>query len=297
MSGVIVVTDRPSRLEIVERFIDRINESLRRQVIIEAKIVEVILNKGNEWGINWNYLQKNFLNTGIFGISQTLSEGANAFRIGFVDQTGNDTGEVILDALATQGNVNILSSPRLNVLNNQSALISVGQIIPYLDFQIGSTVSRGIGGDIPIIDSVPIIARTLEGVTLGITPQISADGVTTLHIVPIITEQTGNRTISLALDTSTSPPDDENGDDGSQNATKSVDIPVFSVREADTIVRVRDNETIIIGGLISENTKDNVRKVPILGDIPYLGALFTHQQRETIKSELVILLTTTVVTE
>lgn len=305
MSGTVLVTDRPSRLELVERFIDRINTSLRRQVIIEAKIIEVILNKGHEWGINWSYIEKNFLHAGLFAVQQSLSAGANAFRVGFIDTKGNETGEVILDALATQGNVNILSSPRLNVLNNQSALISVGRIIPYLDFQIGSTVSRGVSGDIPIIDSVPVIARTLEGVTLGITPQVSADGVTKLHIVPIITEQTGTRTISIAQDSTTNPTpilladgdNGDNGNDGTQNNTRSVDIPVFSIRETDTMVSVRDNETIVIGGLISENTKDATRKVPLLGDIPYLGALFTHQQRETTKNELVILLTTTVITQ
>jgi len=308
MSGVIVVTDRPSGLELVEDFIDRINRSLRRQVIIEAKIVEVILDKGHEWGVNWNYVQQKFLDDTIFAAYQSLSPGANAFKIGLVDNTGTQTGEVLLDALATQGNVNMLSSPRLNVLNNQSALISVGRIIPYIDYQVVTSEGETQGGGaITNIQSVPVIARTLEGITLGITPQISADGVATLHIVPIITEQTGSRTISVSQNTTYTEDDqtqnnendttDDGGSGNENNNSTSVNVPVFSIRESDTMVSVKNNETIVIGGLISESTKDNVRKVPILGDIPYLGMLFTHQERLTIKNELVILLTTTVVTQ
>ena len=122
--------------------------------------------------------------------------------------------------------------------------------------------------------SEPTIARTLEGVTLGITPQISDDGVTTLHIVPIITEQTGSRVLSVM--------------------NEDFDVPVFSVRESDTMVKVADRQTIVMGGLIQEKTDDSIRKIPILGDVPVLKALFSQQSRETSKTELVILLTTTV---
>ena len=271
MSGTIIVTDRRKNLNLVEQYIELTNQVLHRQVVIEAKIVEVSLNKGHSYGIDWEILKEGRL--GNWQFKQTLSDNVGgAFTLGFVD-TGHLSG--LLDVLATQGNVNVLSSPRLNVLNNQSGLISVGRVIPYVDLTITTTEEEVNGEVILRTSSEPIIARTLEGVTLGITPQISGDGVTTLHIVPIITEQSGERVLSVG--------------------GESFDVPIFSIRESDTMVKVADGQTIVIGGLIQEKTDDNVRKIPILGDIPYLKTLFSQQSRETSKTELVILLTTTVV--
>jgi len=193
-------------------------------------------------------------------------------------------GEAFLHALATNGKVNMLSSPRLNVINNQSAFINVGRIVPFLDFKIGESTSGGTGGvsERTTIDSVPVISRFNEGVSLGITPQIDDDGATVLHIVPIVTEQTGTEAIEVPSTTI-----------GGESVI--ANIPVISVRESDTVVRVADRTTIVIGGLISEKTGDTIKKVPLLGDIPYVNWLFSHQSRQNKKTELVILLTTTVV--
>jgi MSHA type pilus biogenesis protein MshL len=274
LAGTIVVTDRPKQLQMIEQYLDRVNDALHRQVVIEAKIVEVSLNKGHSYGIDWDLLKTD--TDGNWRFNQTLSDGVGgAFTVGFADTIGPITGKGVLDVLATQGDVNVLSSPRLNVINNQSALISVGRVIPYLDLAI-TTTEEEVGDEAVLrASSEPVIARTLEGVTLGITPQISADGVTTLHIVPIITEQSGTRVLSVQ--------------------GENFEVPVFSVRESDTMVKVADRQTIVIGGLIQEKTDDSVKKIPILGDIPLLKTLFSQQSRETSKTELVILLTTTVV--
>lgn len=273
MAGTLVVTDRPKNLKLVEHYLERVNHAVHRQVVIEAKIVEVSLNKGHSYGVNWDLLKTD--TDGNWQFQQNLSDGVGGFTLGFTDAVGPITGQGVLDVLATQGDVNVLSSPRLNVINNQTALISVGRVIPYLDLTI-TTTEEEVGDETVLrASSEPIIARTLEGVTLGITPQISDDGVTTLHIVPIITEQAGVRTLSV------------------QN--EDFEVPVFSVRESDTMVSVADRQTIVIGGLIQEKTDDSVRKIPILGDIPLLKAAFSQQSRESSKTELVILLTTTVV--
>ncbi len=274
MAGTIMVTDRPKHLKLVERFLDCINQALHRQVVIEAKIVEVTLNKGHTYGINWDLLKETTAGYGNLEINQNLSAGSGAFTFGFFDTDGKVQGQAVLDALATQGDVNVLSSPRLNVINNQTALISVGRVIPYLDLTITTSEDEVDGDKIIRTSSEPIIARTLEGVTLGITAQISEEGVTTLHIVPIITEQAGSKTLSV------------------QN--EDFEVPVFSVRESDTMVNVVDQQTIVIGGLIQEKTDDSVRKIPFLGDIPLLKTAFSQQTRSTSKTELVILLTTTV---
>ncbi|MCU0614724.1 MAG: hypothetical protein MUD09_06520, partial [Desulfobacterales bacterium] len=218
MGGTIVVTDRPRNLKQIAEFIDRIREALRRQVIIEAKIVEVSLNKGHSYGIDWEFVSTSF---GEIVSEQdplrffTIGSTGGGLTTGFFDTQGDEQGRAVLNALATQGDVNVLSSPRLNVINNQSALISVGRIIPYVDLVI-TTEDIEVGG-VPTVrtSSEPVIVRTLEGVTLGITAQISDQGDTTLHIVPIITEQSGSRPITIEDETFI--------------------LPIFSVRESDTM--------------------------------------------------------------
>ncbi len=275
MAGSIVVTDRPKNLRTVAQFVENVNRALQRQVMIEAKIVEVTLGVGHSYGIDWEMVKRS-VDPGGGLRTLAFSSIGGALTTGFIDTDGEVQGQVVLNALATQGDVNVLSSPRLNVVNNQSALISVGRVIPYLDLTITTSEDEDNQGNRFLrTSSQPIIARTLEGVTLGITAQISEDGVTTLHIVPIITEQTGSKTLVVQ---------DEN-----------FDVPIFSVRESDTMVTVAHQQTIVIGGLIQEKTDDRIQKIPLLGDIPFLKVLFSYQQRDNRKTELIILLTTTIV--
>ncbi len=286
MGSTILVKDHPANIRSVAKFLQSIQETLRRQVIIEAKIVEVLLDNSHQYGINWEHVRFNFAGSGgVLETSMNLGDLASTgFTMHFADFVGMDQGEAFLHALATNGQVNMLSSPRLNVINNQSAFINVGRIVPFLDFQIGESTSGGTGGvsERTTIDSVPVISRFNEGVSLGITPQIDENGATILHIVPIVTEQTGTQSIEV--------PSTVIGADSTV-----ADIPIISVRESDTFVRVEDRSTIVIGGLISEVTGDVVKKVPLLGDIPFVNWAFTHQDRKNKKTELVILLTTTVV--
>lgn len=286
MGSTIFVKDHPSNIDSVAKFLESIQETLRRQVIIEAKIVEVTLDKSHQYGINWDHVRLNFARSGgNIETSMNLGNlGTNGFSLHFADFVGMDQGEAFLHALATNGKVNILSSPRLNVINNQSAFINVGRIVPFLDFQVGVSTSGGVGGtsERTTIDSIPVISRFNEGVSLGITPQIDENGATILHVVPIVTEQTGTQAIEVPSTIV-----------GGESTV--ADIPIISVRESDTFVRVEDRSTIVIGGLISEVTGDTIKKVPLLGDIPVLNWAFTHQDRQNKKTELVILLTTTVV--
>ncbi len=284
MGATIIVKDYPSNVESIAKFLQSIQASLRRQVIIEAKIVEVILDKSHQFGINWEHMRLPF-NTQGTSLESSVNLGdlaTTGLSMTFKDIFGADTGEAVLNALATNGTVNILSSPRISVINNQTAFINVGRVVPFLDYVVGESTNTGDNNDFTTIDSVPVISRFNEGVTLGITPQIDEEGTTILHIVPIVTEQTGTEAIDVP---STTP--------GVEGTT--ANIPVISVRTTDTIVRVEDRTTIVIGGLISELTSDAVSKVPFLGDIPGINWLFAHQERETQKRELVILLTPTVI--
>ena len=178
----------------------------------------------------------------------------------------------MVDAISTQGDVNTISSPRINVINNQSATISIGRTIPYLDF----TISCDGTGDNRVCTKQPTVQRAQAGVSLGITPQISGDGMITLHVVPVITDQVGEEPFS----------------DGGTSWT----VPILDTRTASTIISARDNETIVLGGLIQDSSSDNRTSVPILGSIPMVGKfLFGNQAKDSTKIELVILLTPRIV--
>ncbi len=271
-SGTILVIDRPYNLNLVEEFLDEMKKSLTRQVVIEAKIMEVQLNHAHQYGIDWSVL--GLSSKFDFKLSTNVMPATNTgnFTLSLGKVFDNVNISAMIDAIKTQGNINTIASPRLNVLNNQSATISVGRVIPYLDFDIetveaGSTVSY---------QAVPTVKKAQAGVNLGITPQISENGIITLHVLPVITDQVGEQSFTY-------------------NGTTWA-VPIFDTRQADTMVQARDGETIILGGLIQNDTTDTTTSVPILGSIPVIGSLlFSSQKRESNKIELIILLTPRIV--
>jgi len=271
-SGTILVIDKPRNLKLVEAFLESMEKSLLRQVVIEAKIMEVQLNHTHQYGIDWSALDQSTDFDFDLDVSIMPTTNTGNFSLSLGKVFDNVDIAAMIDAIKIQGDINTISSPRLNVLNNQSATISVGQVIPYLDFDI-ETVQAG---DTVSYQAVPTVKKAQAGVNLGITPQISEDGVITLHVLPVITDQVGEKTFIYDGTTWT--------------------VPVFDTRQADTIVRAKDGETIILGGLIQTNTSDDVTSVPILGSIPIIGTfLFSNQSRESNKIELVILLTPRIV--
>jgi len=273
-SGTIVVTDRPDILDRVENVLTQMQNSLKRQVIIEAKIMEVTLNHSHQYGMDWSAIRKG--NTVPFDITSNmktnLPSGTGTFEFNISKIAGEYDLTAMIDAISTQGDVNTISSPRINVINNQSATISIGRTIPYLDFQIENITA----GDTVSYQAVPTVKRAQAGVSLGITPQISGDGIITLHVVPVITDQAGSQSFTYDGTTWT--------------------VPILDTRTAGTIISARDNETIVLGGLIQDTSTDNRTKVPILGNIPMVGKfLFGNQAKKSAKTELVILLTPRIV--
>lgn len=273
MAGLITVTDRPENLERVAAYLKALEKALRRQVLIEAKIVEVTLRSGHQYGIDWSMVRTRLGRTG-FEIGSAMAPTAGTFSLDFFSaRPGSDANpiNVVLRALASEGNVNVLSSPRLNVLNNQSGLINFQTAIPYFQWEV-----RNVGtADNPRYEPVPTVVFADEGVSLGITPQISADGYVNLAIVPVVSKRTDTATLNYQ---------------GSN-----YQIPVMSVRESSTMIRVADGGTVVLGGIIEESTEDLRDKIPVLGDIPGLGRLFSSQERSVRKTELVVLVTATVV--
>jgi MSHA biogenesis protein MshL len=171
----------------------------------------------------------------------------------------------MLEAFAAQGKVNVMASPYVMAMNNEPAMMRVGTQDVF--FVTTSQVDAGTG---TLLQTSVVPQVVQEGITLNVTPQISGDGIIHLAITPTITERTGTATSRL----------------GDQ-------VPIVSVRETDTLVRVHEGETIVIAGLMQERAMVDKAKVPLLGDVPVVGALFRREEHSKRKTDLVILLTPT----
>lgn len=271
MAGVIIVTDRPDNIQRIASYLDELEKALKRQVLIEARLVEVSLNDGHQYGIDWSAVRTNLGRWG-FNIGSAVGGAIdNTFSMG-MNYTGNQASyEAVLNALATSGRVNVLSAPRISVLNNQSAMINLTTQLPYLEWEV-----RNVGTAAnPAYEPVPTITFADEGISLGITPQIGPDGMTTLLIVPRVSNKREDRAFSFR---------------GDQFL-----VPVLTVRETSTLVRIPDGGTVVLGGIIEERHQDRSDKIPVLGDVPGLGRLFSNQVRASDKTELVVVVTATII--
>jgi MSHA biogenesis protein MshL len=262
LSGTIQVTDWYQRVDEIEHFLKSVHQALHRQVQIEARIYEVNLNDNYSLGIDWSKI--NFYGTsGNIALANIITAPFGGFiakaattAITFSD--GSFDG--VLEALQEQGEVRVVSQPRIVTMNNQPALIKVATDQPFFT----STVSQGAAGSGNIVTEQ---ARSVTvGLVLSVTPQISEDGWIIMDVTPII---------SRLREIVTSPND---------TAT----APVLDIKQSSGLVRLKDGEMIIIGGLIQEESSETQRKVPILGDIPLLGRLFTGTYTAKSKTELVI---------
>ena len=275
-AGLVTVRALPKEIIAVKKFIKATETHLHRQVIIEAKIMEVTLNDDYQQGIKWEKVLDQvgsaeiiYSTTGnVIGnvISNTIG-GVSC--LAFSKQTNGSDFSGVIELLQTQGNVQVLSSPRITVTNNQKAVIKVGED-EYFVTEVSSTTTTGTSTTTtPEIELTPFFS----GIALDVTPQISADGSVILHVHPSVTiteEQTkviqiGDEVLVLPLAQS-------------------------SVRESDTIIRAQSGEVVIIGGLIETYKVDIESKTPFLGDIPFLGELFKSKSQRTQKRELVIML-------
>jgi MSHA biogenesis protein MshL len=267
-SGTVTVTDYMANVEQVERYLRMIEARVRTGVVIETRIMEVTLDDATKYGIDWTALpdlSNLSLSGGLAGgatAAQALSTGSTAFRLGVAGSKFN----AFLDAQAQAGNLKVLSAPKVSTLNNQKAIIRIGRQDVFFRAVVtpASTTSAAFTTFIP--DSVT------EGIILSVTPQVGQDGRIMLAIHPTITEKVGE---AVAPDNNTA--------------------PILDVRETNTVVTVADGETVFIGGMMQERTQETVKSVPLLGDIPYLGALFRSNEQIKKKTELVILISPRVV--
>ncbi len=296
-SGVVVVRALPNELREVEVFLRATQLIVQRQVILEAKILEVELNDRYQAGINWAGL----LNLGSTrttvgqtgGGSVLVNEGntsdingqtgnlgptafnaiqgnlASAFGGVFTLAFGSGDFNAFIELLKLQGNVQVLSSPRISTLNNQKAIIKVGTD-EFFVTDVSTTTTTGVTTtSSPSVELTPFFS----GIALDVTPQISEAGYVTLHVHPSVSQVVDQqKTITVGGQTQTIP------------------LARSTVRETDSIVRALNGQVVVVGGLMINRIDDDEARSPGLSDIPGVGSLFRQRLERTVKSELVILL-------
>ncbi|WP_419205198.1 pilus (MSHA type) biogenesis protein MshL [Photobacterium leiognathi] len=283
-AGLISVRAFPNELREVKEFLGMSQKRLKRQVVLEAKIMEVTLDDSYQQGINWNNLTASIGGTGITmgtaAIAETLP-GGNAIS----DLLGGQTNITISDGnfnavmsfLSTQGDLNVLSSPRVTAANNQKAVIKVGGDEYFVTDVSSSNVSGDNNNVAPDVSLTPFFS----GISLDVTPQIDDQGGVLLHVHPAVVDvQNETKTIEVGT-------------------AKPMVLPLAksTIRESDSIIHARTGDVVVIGGLMKSTINDQVSKVPLLGDIPGVGNLFRQINKVKKKTELVILLKPTVVTD
>ena len=260
-TGTLIVTDKKENLRKIEKLIKSLKHEINKQVLIEAKIVEVKLSDNFQYGIDWSALLASIGNTSITA-SQSLALAGSYGQI----IAANTNFNSVINALADVGKIETLSNPRIRVLNGQSALISTGTVTPFWEKQIQTVTTTATTQSISYIRS-----SVLDGILLGVSPHINDDGTITLNIVPVSTNVRGTKQLIVGNEVQ-------------------AEAPILEIKEAGTTIKVKDNTLVIIGGLITKDKIVNEKKIPFLGDIPFAGALFKSKQVQTEKKELVIFL-------
>lgn len=301
-SGVIMVRAMPKEIRQVESFLRLMQVNIERQVILEAKILRVELNNDSQSGVNWSILATNRSSRALVG---NINNGSAIGTSGNGAQTSGDlTADLngvlsnvattaiggplfavalqganfasLMTFLETQGDVEVLSSPRIATINNQKAVLKVG-VDEFFVTGVSQNTTASVGATtvMPQVTLQPFFS----GIALDVTPQIDKDDNIILHMHPSISEvKTVNKQLSLGT-----------------NSQINLPLASSSISETDSIVRTRDGSVIAIGGLMTESNSKTVSKVPGLGDIKGVGKAFRQHNAQSTKSELVILLKSTVV--
>jgi MSHA biogenesis protein MshL len=299
-AGVVLVRAMPDDLRLVEEYLGVTQGSMNRQVILEAKIVEVQLKDGFQSGINWagiaNKNGKSYTigqvgggtSLGATGLSEIAGNAgdlnpatgafsaisgteSSAFGGVFTLAVKANNFAAFFELLKTQGDLNVLSSPRVSTMNNQKAVIKVGTDSYFVTKQ--DTTASTVANVQPTVTTE--LSPFFSGIALDVTPQIDEAGNINLHIHPSVSD-VSEKLITVATN-------------------QTISTALSSVQESDNIVRASSGQIIVIGGLMKEASTDDNASVPVLGDIPLIGNLFRHKKVTRIKRELVILLKPTVI--
>ncbi|MDX1635743.1 MAG: pilus (MSHA type) biogenesis protein MshL [Marinobacter sp.] len=279
-AGLVMVKAPAENLRQVERYLTQTQLIMQRQVILEAKILEITLTEGYQQGINWSDIQSASSITDSDGLPEDFTAQSLAGRV----VTSGDIGGVfsasvragdftgLIELLGQQGNVQILSSPRISTVNNQKAVIKVGTdefFVTDIDFNDNESALGAAERTNTSVELTPFFS----GISLDVTPQIAEDGTITLHVHPSVSEVNDQEKVITVGDRDVTLP-----------------LALSTVRETDSVIRAESGQIVVIGGLIQNNSEDRNAAVPFFAEIPVLGELFRQRRFDSEKSELVILL-------
>jgi MSHA biogenesis protein MshL len=271
-AGLVIVRANTAVLNQIAKYLDDVQSIMNQQVILEAKVLEVELSKGYQAGIDWNILD----------MSQTFSNNIISDDLGLfdsiftLDMSANDGAfSAVVSLLGTQGNVQTLSNPRISTLNNQQAIIKVGHDEYFITDVSSTSTSNGVG-----TDNTQDVTLTpfFSGIALNVTPEISNNNDVILHIHPMISKVV-DHTIEYTI----------NGDD------QSIPSALSKIKETDNIVRAKNGQVVVIGGLMENEAAEYLGTTPYASEVPFLGSLFRRTSQTSTNSELVILLRPTIV--
>jgi MSHA biogenesis protein MshL len=278
-ASTIVVVDYSKNINSVATFIEAVEGTTQRQVMIEAKIIEVELSEKSQQGINWSLIQAQWGNLKLSVEQALVSTQTKYFNIPQIDTLptapsqyfrfgiGSGKFDSFLDLLKTQGKLNVVSSPRIATLNNQRAVIKVATEEVY--FESSTTQTSGVGSQSSLIPRFITI-----GLILDVIPQIDVNGNIVMNIHPVLTEKVKDVAMPVSVGTS----------------NVNLSVPVLAVREVDTIVKIKEGESVVIGGLISDKKLTKDTGVSGLMDMPIIGNFFKLKEVEKTRTELVIFL-------
>jgi MSHA biogenesis protein MshL len=307
MSGTILVRGMPKDLRLAEQVLRAKQLNISRQVIIEAKIIDVELNRDSQQGINWaafrdgahrfsvganpntftvNQPAVGSASGGVIDPSTTLAGllgdtligvNNNAFSAGLGVAVQARNFNALINFLESQGRVHVLSSPRIATLNNQKAVLKVGSEEPFVtNVTSGTTTTTTSGTTIPTEPTLNY-QPFFSGISLDVTPQIDDQDVITLHVHSMVNNIIEKQKVALLKQGTRAP------------------FAANTISEADSVVRAQDGQVIVIGGLMTESSADNRAGVPGVRDVPGFGGLFNRGAQTATKRELVILLRPTIV--
>jgi general secretion pathway protein D len=260
-AGLVTITATKKQLSKIENYINKLNSRLHKQIMIDAKIYEVHLSKNNQTGINWSNLNISLDSSNNHLTSANIVGSGSIFSKSLFNAAG------LLNFLATQGNVNSISNPKIVALNNQKSILSVGDNINYKYPSKVVSTATSAGSN---TQTEYTYGSKFVGILIDITPEISDNDDIILRVNPTVSTfrdlaQLSDKTRDLAPDTS------EN--------------------KMTTVVRIKDGDTLVLGGLITNRNSLQRNGVPILKEIPVIKYLFSSKSQISDKEELVFVIT------
>jgi len=274
VAGVVTVTDSPVNLERIASYIDLLNNETGKQILVEVKILEVTLSNEFSYGIDWNAIYKKLGSIRSLSLSSNFA-AQNLLSPSFFTLTAsgpNDTSgstssgiAALIKALQAQGKVEVVSQPKIMLLNNQQAMVQVGTVTSFVANTATTTTQGGIAQTSATTDQVQ------EGVTLRLMASILNDEIL-IELTPVVTTLDELRTINMGQGTT-------------------IEAPKTSTKSMHSMVRIKDGDTIAVGGLITSNDSKSEKGIPILRKIPLVGGLFEYKDKTLTRKELVIFIT------